>query len=414
MIKLYIIAIALWASPLLAQEQTLNLSHWHLQWSDEFNYPDAQLDKNWISQNGKTENPWVLSSRWRENAVVRDGVLELLSKKEQRVDDQPWTTGNIWTKQSFGYGYFEARYKYAGAYGTNNSFWMWPKQGVTDDQKACEIDINEGHYPNIINTNIHNWTDKYTLPNGRVSHDDDQLHHTLNGDPNHSIELESPIRAKKVRLKSNNPASLHISEFRVLAPAKQYLPANQNLTASYINHAHAENTTLETNGIFERLPSKEEFAIDGKLNTRWVSEKHGEKWLELSWPEVKTIGAIQFVNGWLQEFGPSKGQYRNLISDYVLEYFDGESWHLLTEYNAAEVADYSKEWHTYGLAWDQDYFHFYFDGELYYSMRNDVCFSQQTLLFSLAILKADIAGPVTEAIDGTSMKIDYVRYYTRK
>ena len=61
-----------------------------------------------------------------------------------------------------------------------------------------------------------------------------------------------------------------------------------------------------------------------------------------------------------------------------------------------------------------NYFKFYFDGELYHTMRNHVCFSEQTLLFSLAILKAEIAGPVTDAIDGTAMQIDWVRYYQRK
>ncbi|MEI8706575.1 glycoside hydrolase family 16 protein [Pseudoalteromonas sp. B62] len=145
-----------------------------------------------------------------------------------------------------------------------------------------------------------------------------------------------------------------------------------------------------------------------------MSEKHGEKFLELSWDKSHEIGAIQFINGWLQEHGVDKGAYRNLISDYNIEYHDGENWQKITSYNAANVADFSKEFHTYGLEWDKDYFNFYFDGELYYTMRNDVCFSETTMLFSLAILKAAIAGPVSDDIDGTSMAIDWVRYYTRK
>ncbi|WP_143873077.1 family 16 glycosylhydrolase [Catenovulum sediminis] len=397
-------------------KKSIDLSQWQLVWQDEFNYPDKQLDKNWISQNGPTENPWVYSSRWRENAQVKEGVLHLKSIKETR-GGQDWTTGNVWSKRTFGYGYFEARFKYAEAYGTNNSFWFWPKQGVDEGQKACEIDINEGHYPNIINTNVHNWTDKYTLPNGRISHSDDQKHWTLLGQPDHTIELKQAIKAKKVRLTSLNPASIHISEFRVFEPssagypsAKDDLPQN-----SPLNHALSADTHLTTNGVFNKLPSKEEFAIDGKLNTRWVSEKHGQKWLQLEWDTPKNIGAIQFVNGWEQEYGDSQGIYRNLISDYVLEYHNGKAWIELKKYQAAEaVANFGQEYHTYGLEWDQDYFKFYFDGELFHTMRNDVCFSEQTILFSLAILKADIAGPVTDAIDGTSMKIDWVRYYQRK
>ncbi|WP_017446624.1 glycoside hydrolase family 16 protein [Gayadomonas joobiniege] len=385
----------------LANAPQIDLSQWQLAWHDEFDYPDDELDKKWISQNGPTENEWVLSSRWRENAIVKDGVLHLLSRKESR-GGQDWTTGNVWTKRTFGYGYFEAKFKYAGAYGTNNSFWFWPRQGVPEGQKACEIDINEGHYPNIINTNVHNWTDTYTLPSGRVSHEDDQKHWTLKGDPNHKIVLNKSVRVTKVRLTSNNPASIHISEFKVFDQDK-----TENL-------AHASDTQLKTNGVFNKLPSKPEYAIDGREDTRWVSAKHGKKWLELSWSEPKSIQSIEFKNGWLQEYGDSKGFYRNLISDYRLEYFADNQWHTAKVYNAADVADFSQQYHTFGLEWDKDYFKFYLDGKLYHTMRNKVCFSETSLLFSLAILRAGIAGPVTDEIDGTSMKIDWVRYYQKK
>ncbi|EWH10222.1 glycoside hydrolase family protein [Catenovulum agarivorans DS-2] len=394
--------------------KSIDMSKWQLAWQDEFNYADEQLDENWISQNGPTENPWVYSSRWRENAQVKDGILHLKAIKESR-GGQDWTTGNVWSKRTFGYGYFEARYKYAAAYGTNNSFWFWPKQGVKDGQKACEIDINEGHYPNIINTNVHNWTDTYTLPNGRVTHDSEQKHWTLLGKPDHNIILDTPVKTNKIRLTSSNPASIHIAEFRALAPSSTgYSAPTAELTDNLLNHALASDVKLTTNGVFNKLPSKDVFAIDNKLDTRWVSEKHGKKWLQLEWDSAKEIGAIQFVNGWLQEYGDSKGFYRNLISDYVIEYHNGSEWVEIQNYDAADVANFGEEYHTYGIEWDENYFKFYFDGELYHTMRNDVCFSEQTLLFSLAILKAEIAGPVTDAIDGTAMQIDWVRYYQRK
>ncbi|MDO6718792.1 family 16 glycosylhydrolase [Psychrosphaera sp. 1_MG-2023] len=395
--------------------EMIDLTQWQLAWSDEFEYPNSQLDQNWISQNGPTENAWVLSSRWRDNAVVKDGVLHLMSKKENR-GGQEWTTGNIWSKRAFHYGYYEARYKYAGAYGTNNSFWFWPKQGVAEGEKACEIDINEGHYPNVMNTNVHNWTDTYTLPNGRETHSDNQLHHTLMGQPDHTIALRNTIKTKKIRLRSQNPASIHINEFRVFAPSSSGYPNafDEKQMTTVTNLALAEDVSLVTNGIYSRLVSKEEFAIDDRIDTRWVSEKHGDKFIELSWEQEKSIGAIQFINGWLQESGPSKGFYRNLITDYQIDYYDGNKWVEIANYDAANVADFSEEYHTYGLAWDKDYFKFYLDGKLYHTMRNEVCFSETTMLFSLAILKAAIAGPVSDDIDGTSMAIDWVRYHTKK
>jgi beta-glucanase (GH16 family) len=140
---------------------------WRLTWSDEFDYPDAQLDAKWESQNGPSTH--ILSSRWRENAKVADGTLKLLNKKEARGGQQ-WTSGNLWTKEKFRYGYFECRYRYAAATGTNNSFWLMTRhQTPPAEGKSFEIDINEGHYPNKINTNIHNWSD-IKVVNGKRTH----------------------------------------------------------------------------------------------------------------------------------------------------------------------------------------------------------------------------------------------------
>ena len=373
----------------------LDMSEWELAWADEFDYDDAQLDENWLSKQGDFESDWVKGRRWRKNAVVVDGVLELRNERNEN-DPHLWSSASVWTKESFGYGYYEARYKYAGAYGTNNSFWFWPENGTPEGQKECEIDVNEGHYPNIMNTNIHNWTDTWVTPSGRKTHHDDQLHHTLFGEPEHTIALEAPVLAEKVRLRSSNPASIHIREFRVLSAGE--------------NVARAEDATLTTVGVFDRLPSKEEYAVDDNPDTRWVSAKHGPKWLQLEWAEPKSIDAIELVNGWPQ----ANGAHRNLIADYTLEYFDGETWSEITTYNASEIADFSEDYHTFGLEWNEDYFKWYLDGELFHTLRNDVCFTDVSMLLSMAILNADIAGPVTDAIDGTSMKVDYVRYYTRR
>ncbi|WP_233267246.1 family 16 glycosylhydrolase [Paraglaciecola sp. L3A3] len=241
----------------LDENKTINLADWDLEWADDFDYPDEQLDEKWVSQNGPTENPYVLCSRWRDNAKVHDGILELKAIKESR-GGQDWTCGNIWTKRTFKYGYFEAKYKYAGAKGTNNSFWLWPKtKGVKEGEKAFEIDINEGHYPNEINTNIHNWTDVTTLQNGKVNH----------------------------------------------------------------------------------------------------------------------------------------------FKDHIIDTADG---------------DFSEEYHTYGYAWDENRHEFYFDGKLIRVEENDFNHSETNILLSLAILSAEIAGTVSDDIDGTSMKFDYVRYYKKK
>jgi hypothetical protein len=87
---------------------------WELAWSDEFDYPDQRLDERWESQNGPSGH--ILCSRWRENAVVADGTLRLINRKEKR-GGQEWTSGSITSKRHFQYGYFECRYRYAAADG---------------------------------------------------------------------------------------------------------------------------------------------------------------------------------------------------------------------------------------------------------------------------------------------------------
>ncbi|MDQ8201430.1 family 16 glycosylhydrolase [Pelagicoccus sp. SDUM812003] len=389
------------------------MSRFELAWEDEFDYPDEELDERWISQNGPTENEWVLCSRWRDNAVVKDGVLHLEARKESR-GGQDWTAASIWTKDQFGYGYYECRYKYAGAYGTNNSFWLWPKQGVPEGEKACEIDINEGHYPHIINTNVHNWTDTIELENGKKIHEDNQLHHTLLGEPVHSIELDHPVKAKAVRLRSSNPASIHIRDLRILGPANAY--PEVGTVGNEANLAVEVGAKLTTSGSFSGtyfapIDGKVSYAVDGDPTTAWVSNKHQEKWIQVDFGKPRKVGAVQFLNGWVQEDGAT----RNLMSDYVLEYqTSGGKWKKLVRYDASVLGDYAEEFHTYGLHWTEERMDFYLDGKLFHSQENKVCFSETTILLSLALLKADIAGPITDAIDGKSMKVDFVRYYQER
>jgi len=134
---------------------------WQLTWNDEFSYPNSYLDGYWTSANDSTQSN-ILCARIRRNAVVSNGTLKLQNKKET-VGTKVWTSGSVWTKQRFMYGYYECRYKYAAATGTNNSFWLI-QQNVPTLGKKYEIDINEGHYSAQMATNIHNWTDITTNP----------------------------------------------------------------------------------------------------------------------------------------------------------------------------------------------------------------------------------------------------------
>ncbi|MEM6831213.1 MAG: family 16 glycosylhydrolase, partial [Bacteroidota bacterium] len=217
------------------------INNWKLVWRDDFNYPNRQLDRRWVSQNGYSGH--ILSSRWRENAVVKNGVLELLAKKENRGGAR-WTTGNIWTKRTFGYGYFECRFKYAGAAGTNNSFWLFPKnQSVNGSKLICELDINEGHFPNEVNTNRHHWQNGSTENN--------QIAFAKGLSPGYSHTFENTINTKRIRFSSKNSTHFHIREFKILkANNNCNYPRNilSNNTGGAVNLTARSN--IKASGVF--------------------------------------------------------------------------------------------------------------------------------------------------------------------
>lgn len=127
---------------------------WKLVFHDEFDGKTADLDRKWEFQNGPSGH--ILCSRWRENVVAESGLCRLLNRKENRAG-QEWTSGSMWTKQRFRYGYFECRYRYGAATGLNNSFWIMTRL-PGQEAGAFEIDINEGHAPDQVNMNIHRWS----------------------------------------------------------------------------------------------------------------------------------------------------------------------------------------------------------------------------------------------------------------
>lgn len=144
--------------PARAEAEAGPLAGKQLVWEETFDGCVSSLDARWSFQNGPSGH--ILCSRWRDNVAVSNGVCRLLNKKETRAG-QAWTSASLWTKQPFQYGYFECRYRYGASTGLNNSFWLMTLGGTTNTPGRFEIDINEGHSPNEVNMNIHNWSGKH-------------------------------------------------------------------------------------------------------------------------------------------------------------------------------------------------------------------------------------------------------------
>jgi beta-glucanase (GH16 family) len=403
--------------PIICSDETYNtvlpspteqfdISKWELTWEDEFDYADSELENKWTSQNSSSGH--ILCSRWRENAVVTNGVLELQAIKEQR-GGQDWTCGNIWSKETFTYGYYEAKYKYAGASGTNNSFWLFSKEKGTGNNSpgvTCELDINEGHFPNEVNTNRHHWE-------GGTSIDNSQQPYAEGLSSGYAHSFENTITTKRIRFSSNNANHFHIREFRVYEEKSDcnfpldIQSNNADTSISGLNNLSKDNQVILTSsGVLNDTYDPYDVA-DGNTTTSWVSQKEGEKWLEFEWPSEKKIGHIQFINGW-----QSGSNWNALISGYKIEAYINDEWVEIGGYDVKTEYNYANDYHVYGMEWDASDIKFYFDNKLIRAIPNTLCTNELNIYLSLAIL--DHAGEVTDAIDGTSMKIDYVRYYEKK
>ncbi len=384
---------------------------WKLVWQDEFDGGDGDLDRHWHSQNGPSTH--ILSSRWRENVVIDRGTVRLVNAKEERGGQQ-WTSGNIWTREKFQYGYFEARYRYAAAEGTNNSFWLMNGgSAVPARGKKFEIDINEGHYPNEVNTNIHNWSD-VTVVDGKRTNPRSPRVHVFGVRPDVTFQLEAPIRTRRVRFSSTHASHFHLGEFRIYAPNPAGYPADPfSATADsdvrgLVNHACAPSTRITVSGHYRNDGRTSAALIDGNPKATWISQKEGEKWVEFTFADTREIGCIQFLNGW-----DNKGTWTGLLDRYRLEYHDGARWRELTAFDTiGGQHDFARDFQTYGLEWTPDELVFYLNGKEIRREKNEFCHSPAPIYLSLAIIPW--AGRVNDTIDGTFMEVDHVRVYQLK
>jgi len=412
------IAIVGLASTLAAQEYSGGppSTGWQLVFDEQFNGTDADLDARWEFQNGPSSH--ILCSRWRENAELDGGLLKLIARKEQKAG-QDWTAASLWSKQQFKYGYFECRYRYAAATGTNNSFWIMTRT-PRDQPGRFEIDINEGHYPYEINMNLHQHSGQHWAKGGRWYYYGDGP----SGRPQDAafnFVLQEPIQTTKIRLVSRDSDIVRIVELRAFPPSTQGYPSvfpNAKEAQPDLPNL-ATQATAEASSVLqpELGPAN---VLDGQISTasRWVSGRDDQpRTLTLSFDEPQRIGCLQFISGWLDG-----DTWRGIIHDYRLEFRDGAAWQPIPGTSSDDQPqpqpdpnappDLASSFHVYGLQWTEEELIYYFDGQEIRRMENEICHGPAPVWLSLAIIRW--AGVVTDQIDGTSMDVDWVRVWQRQ
>lgn len=139
------------------QQQAISQSPatYQLVWSDEFNYTGAPDSTKWgynLGAGGWGNEEAEYYTNRLDNAVVKNGTLKIIAKKEQ-YEGSHYTSARLLTKNkfSFTYGKVVARAKIPFGKGTWPAIWMLGANDETAGWPDCgEIDIME-HAGNRLN-----------------------------------------------------------------------------------------------------------------------------------------------------------------------------------------------------------------------------------------------------------------------
>lgn len=385
-------------------DSDINLDEWELIWEEDFEGTDlVELDKRWTFENNNGSAS-ILCSRWRKNAELSgEGTVKLVAKHERKEgSNKDYTAASMYTKEMFKYGYFECRYRYAAVAATNNSFWLMRSSNGT-----FEIDVNEGHYPNKIGTNVHKWVGDHLTNSKSFTYNPSR-----ESAYSHTFDVAAPLKTTKIRFSTDKDTRFQMREFRVYTNGAKGYP--ENLETNTVEREQelgitnlAKSASISVSGSYESALEKESSMLDDDPATWWSSNDEGDKWIVLEWNEEKTVGCVQFLNGWID--GTS---FENLIDNYKLEYWNGSEWveFVAVDMREEEKADDLSQFHVYGLEWNEDELIYYFDRKIIRRIKNEWCHESAPVWLSLAIISW--AGPVVPAdIDGKFMEVDYVRVY---
>lgn len=275
-------------------------------------------------------------------------------------------------------------------------------------KKTFEIDINEGHYPNEVNTNIHNHSD-VTIVNGRKTHPSASKSFTFGVKPYVTLQLEIPVKTRRIRLTSTHGSHFHLGEFRIynVNPAGYPDPYSDSADRDKPGLTNfAQKAQIKVSGFYKDGKDTSGNLVDGKVNSSWISQAGGTKAVEFTLPTEQTVGCIQFVSGW-----KDKGNWKGMMDNYRIEYHNGSKWVEMAKFDSQDGQyNFARDFQTYGLEWTEDDLVFYLNGKELQREKNTICDWPSPVWLSLAII--GWGGKITDAIDGTFMEVDYVRIYT--
>ncbi len=135
-------------------------SKWKLAFSDEFDGKKVDTAK-WVYRTDSKH--W--STQKAENVSLSNGNL-ILNLKKEKAGDKEYTGAGVISKNAYGYGYYETRFKITAGKGWHSSFWMMKHDGSggTNTKGAeLELDVIENDSIDLTRygVNTHKWPDPH-------------------------------------------------------------------------------------------------------------------------------------------------------------------------------------------------------------------------------------------------------------
>jgi beta-glucanase (GH16 family) len=144
---LFLLGLALSAAP-------PDPARYQLAFSDEFDGEALDATK-WNYRLG----PRMWSEQRAANVSVSGGMLRLALRKE-KAGPLDYTAGGVISRESFSYGYYEARLRMPRGRGWHTSFWMMqngPKSGLDDRFQEIDVCEHDSQDPRSYSVNWHSY-----------------------------------------------------------------------------------------------------------------------------------------------------------------------------------------------------------------------------------------------------------------
>ncbi|HBW80067.1 MAG TPA: hypothetical protein DEF78_07185 [Sphingobacterium sp.] len=372
----------------------------------DFSNP-VDLDQYFISEH--LDSPTShMTDRIRENAIQTNGELRLYNRLVD-AENMLFTACSLRLKTPFTYGMVESEMKISTVGGINNSIWM-RGDSRSGANNAFEIDVQEGKFPNVVDTNVHDWS-VYPAPSIQ-NYKGYQMTKRIKS-PISSLVFDKPKKTRRLRLSFSYYKRLHVAGVMIFNGDNTVNMFDQNSVTSNLAFDLLQRNNFSA---FSSSHFNDESTVDKIWSGTLLTNKHhlifddsdDKKNIVIEFNEFVDISSIHVLTGWGGSLDiPS---WQDISDNVKFEYADplNDTWTLAKndDYKQEKLSEYKK----YRFLWDDKLLKWYVDGKLIRVERNIYAHEPAHLLLSTFVGIDSV--PVTLQVADTYMAFKSLKILT--